>query len=424
MTFKASKKFILSAVAVLALLFSTAATQAENIDVRFTDPVVNCTAGVPTNLCVNLQVRSAGASVELGNSTVFFSVNSNAIQNCQLTPGSDANFSIGAGYGFETAFSSQLQSNGVEEGNFNIMAANGPLPAGIVTSVGAAYIDMAEFCWDIIDDTQSADIVFIPAFSGFNNVTTNDGTDEHTPTYIDLNGVGLDASNCAAAGTVVSLTALLEGPLSGTTMGTGINAFIPNAQPYGALIPYTYGGSENLATIPADMTDWCLITAATSADGGATFTVVETRAGVMKSDGSIVDADGGSTTGVTFTGLSNGTAYYFIVRHRSHLDVVSATPVTVAANAATFDFTTADQTLGGITQQKLIGGVYVLQSGDLDGNMNINAFDYILRLRPETGFLNDYYIGDIDMNANVNAFDYILKLRPNTGNLGVSTIAW
>ena len=60
--------------------------------------------------------------------------------------------------------------------------------------------------------------------------------------------------------------------------------------------------------------------------GTASGTKVATRAGFLKSDGTIVDTNG--TSPLQFAGLGEGN-YYVVVRHRNHLAIMSASAISL-----------------------------------------------------------------------------------------------
>jgi photosystem II stability/assembly factor-like uncharacterized protein len=121
----------------------------------------------------------------------------------------------------------------------------------------------------------------------------------------------------------VDLKVFLEGSYNSSNMNTNINGSIPNAQPYNTA-PWNYTGIET-ASISSDIVDWVLIELRTGSSPSTATTVVATKAGLLKSDGTIVDSDG-------FTNLNFNVAagnYYIVIYHRNHLPIMSPTAISL-----------------------------------------------------------------------------------------------
>ena len=401
----------------MSLLFIGASTQAAEINLRFAD--AEC---VGSTYCVKLQVKTTSTSIAyLGNSTIYIDYNANAISNPTHTP---LNFTHTAGnpnsYAYDPGFGFLEQSGGDGEINYNLLWSNGTgagLPTPNVAIGSAAWSDVAEFCFDVVNANQGPNLGFDTTYLGFND-EQNSSTTHTTGTLSPFNGV-IDCS--AAVGVPVSLKVFLQGPYSGGSMTTslqdpspflGNQPIIPLAQPYN-VSPWNYGsnaneGGETLSAIPPTMTDWVLVEAST---GGSTATVVERRAAVLLSDGTIVDTDGVSA--VSFSNIMAGTAYYFIVRHRNHLPIRTANAI--VPSGTTYDLTNGNDILAGGPPQMLDlgGGTYGMFAGNVDGNGQINTTDYDIWKAENTLFFN-YFDGDIDMNKFVNTTDYDVWKANNT----------
>ncbi len=99
--------------------------------------------------------------------------------------------------------------------------------------------------------------------------------------------------------------------------------------------PYGDGATisnRNVLTTGA-IVDWVLVELRSSV---ISTTVVFTQAGLLQSDGDIVGVDGVST--LQMSGVADGN-YYVAVRHRNHLGIMSAAPISVTASTALLDFT-------------------------------------------------------------------------------------
>ncbi len=208
-----------------------------------------------------------------------------------------------------------------------------------------------------------------------------------------------------------NLKVYLEGPYSGggvmtTTLNT--NNLIPlNSNTAYSTLTYGYTAST-VASIPnSDIVDWVLVELRT---GTASGTKVATRAGFLKSDGTIVDTNG--TSPLQFSGLGDGN-YYVVVRHRNHLAIMSSSAIPLSSNSALYDFTTLQSqayTSGTNPMVALSGGGFGLIAADANNSAIITAAD----VTPIIANLNaSVYIGaDINMSAIVTAAD-VTKIISN-----------
>ncbi|HMD14746.1 MAG TPA: hypothetical protein VKI62_08990, partial [Bacteroidota bacterium] len=173
-----------------------------------------------------------------------------------------------------------------------------------------------------------------------------------------------NAQTLTVGNPIVNIKVFLQGPFSSGSMTTGLRngGFIPLTQPYNSS-PWNYSGTEQVASIPANVVDWILIELRTGTTGS---TKVATRAAFIRADGSAVDLDGVSPVG--FSGVTLGT-YYIVVRHRNHLAIMSSNPVTINGTSSLYDFTTSEsQAYGTAPMATLSGGVFGMFAGDVNGN--------------------------------------------------------
>ncbi|MCD4679843.1 MAG: hypothetical protein K8S00_05595 [Bacteroidales bacterium] len=236
----------------------------------------------------------------------------------------------------------------------------------------------------------------------------------YTVTVADANGctasddVVVDVISC---GTPVIVRTLLQAPYTGSvTMNTNLNALIPTDQPYNRA-PWNYAGVENIASIPANMTDWILLELRDAADPSL---VIARRAAVLLDDGNIADIDMASS--VNFEGVAAGN-YYLCVHHRNHMPVMSANPIAIP-NASVYDFSDPLNfpPYGGATQAliELENGVFGMIAGDVNSDRSLkysgpgNDRGLILQLIVNesgstsiTTTVNGYYDEDINMNGVV-----------------------
>jgi C1A family cysteine protease len=169
---------------------------------------------------------------------------------------------------------------------------------------------------------------------------------------------------------VASIKVFLQGPYSGSSMGTALNTggLIPLTQPYSGA-PWNYSGTENVTSIPSGVVDWVLVELRT---GTGSLTSVGTRAAFLKSDGTVAELDGTSPVG--FSVLPGN--YYVIMRHRNHIAVMSANSVDFTSGSASHDFTTAQSQAYGTDPMKDLGsGKFGIYAGDASGNGQVQNDD-------------------------------------------------
>jgi len=390
----------------LMIWLAGASVMAGTVDLRFNNISTNCNTN---QVCVNVQMRAQSGTVKVGNGTVYITYNTQAINNPTATA---LNFTTPQ-YGYAPQFSS-YENGSVGEGNYNILL--GSAGGNPTTTVSTDWIDVAQFCFTLVNVNQSPNLQFSSTYTGFNS-ETNQPSAQHTLGTLS----GENNALACVTNQTLQLKVFLEGPFSAGTgsMSKTLNTsnLIPLAQPYN-ITPFNYAGTESLASLPTDMVDWVLVQLSSDPAVTGNSDIVRSKAAVLLSNGSVVDPGG---TSLSFSGLS-GSSYYVIVRHRNHMAVVTPTAVSLSSGS-TVDLTTSTLTYNGIAQCKQVGAsnYYVMKAGNADGNMNINTFDFV-QWKNQNAQLGQYLKGDFDMNANVNTFDFV-KWKANNGQLGVSTIA-
>lgn len=201
---------------------------------------------------------------------------------------------------------------------------------------------------------------------------------------------------------------LLEGPYIGNgLMSTNLQELISLNQPYD-IAPYFYEGNEQLSQIPENMVDWLLIEAreGTPALTGQRATItIETEVGILLSDGSIIGLDG---LGIRFNNLDSETSYHFCIRHRNHLDIVTANPIFPSENME-FDLTVdVSQALGSFQMKWLEDdGKAVMFAGDLTSDGVIQTTDYDT-WAAEPAALGVYNPIDASLDGVIQVTDYDL----------------
>ena len=181
----------------------------------------------------------------------------------------------------------------------------------------------------------------------------------------------------ATQNAVVAAKVFLEGPYS---TGTGLmsdalrsGGLVPASQPYTAL-GYTFTGtpgaggtlSGGVLAVTGNnaIVDWVILELRNSSTPA---TVVASCAALLQRDGDVVALDG--TSAVTF--VQGPGSYYVAVRHRNHLGVMTAAPVSLTGSATTVDFTTLATSVYGTNARTTTGSVQALWTGDVSFNKEV-----------------------------------------------------
>lgn len=218
---------------------------------------------------------------------------------------------------------------------------------------------------------------------------------------------------------IVRINALLEGaynPIT-STMNNDLGMLIPLDQPFDR-VPWNYVGTESLTSLPSDMVDWVLVEARSADDINQ---VAAQKAAILLANGDIVD-NTGTYTGVWMECLDATLPYYFAIRSRNHLAVVSAVPLMGNANTL-HDFTDSAIIQGGTTQLADLGdGNYALLAGDnnSDGLISVSDFNAYIA---DSGALNMYLDSDFNLDGVVSVSDFNIYL-PNSSIIGSAAIRY
>jgi hypothetical protein len=196
------------------------------------------------------------------------------------------------------------------------------------------------------------------------------------------------------------------------------NDVLPLSEPYTDL-GYTHigGGGETVQPTVFDtdgteaIVDWVFLELRDKSDP---FLIEATRSALLQADGDVVDVDGVSP--VDFGSLSSS-EYYVVVKHRNHVGVMSAFPISIALSGAdtVVDFTSdLSQVYGGGNGiGNLNDGKLGLFSGDFNHNLQVQNTDYNATIQ-RLG-LAGYDPGDFDLNGQVQNTDIQLHMLPNIG---------
>lgn len=209
----------------------------------------------------------------------------------------------------------------------------------------------------------------------------------------------------------VSPKVFLQGPYNTNTFLMNdylrSSGYLPLEEPYTDLdFPQqNSGGGETTWASVLNLTgndaivDWVFVELR---DKNAPGTVLATRSAMVQRDGNVVDVDGVSA--VDFHGMPTD-EYYVAVRHRNHLGVMTAVPLSLDSLATTtVDFTTPALAVWGTNALKDIGnGLLGLFASDLDASGVVDAYDRSISWNDRT--LTGYRSSDADLNGVTNEID-------------------
>jgi hypothetical protein len=242
----------------------------------------------------------------------------------------------------------------------------------------------------------------------------------YNPSQSDADGDGVgDGCDSPKVSVVVYLQGAYDGGAGRMRDDLRANNLLPLNEPYTGLgYAHIGGGGESTQQAILDIegedaiVDWVFLELRDKADPSI---VRATGSALLQADGDVVDVDGVSP--VEFASLPAG-EYYVAVKHRNHIGVMSATPITLSAVVAVMDFTTdIDDIFGGGNSVGVLNdGKLGLFSGDFNHNMQAQNTDYNAMV--QTLGLAGYQAGDFDLNGQVQNTDLQLYLVPNLGRGG------
>ena len=199
-----------------------------------------------------------------------------------------------------------------------------------------------------------------------------------------------------------------------------VNQLIPSTEPYSGLPflkPQIGGpGGETVSAATLAVTgnnaivDWVFIELRAASNAS---TIVATKRALLQRDGDVVDADG--TSALFFNSLPGGN-YYVSIKHRNHLGVMTAAPITLALNTTSIDFSSPSFAIyqnPSITvnaPRKIQGTVAMLWAGDANNNKNVkynglsNDKDAIVQAVGSAtinSIIYGYRTEDVNMDAKV-----------------------
>ncbi|OWY25535.1 hypothetical protein C7N43_20250 [Sphingobacteriales bacterium UPWRP_1] len=376
-------------------------------------PATSCSAATPVANAGPDQTVCAGTTVTLSaapTGTTYAWNSGQSGQTIQVTPLQTTNYkvTVSNAYGCTASDAVLVTVNPAPAANAgpDQIICNGQT-ANLTASGGNIYNWSNGLAGAAISVTPAATATYTVTVTNANGCTASDAA------TVTVNPCG---------GLQVAVLLMLQGAYNPATgqMNTNLLASgaLPIQQPY-QTAPWFYNGTETVGAaqnFPPNTVDWVLLEARNPATGA----IVERRAGLLLSNGLVVDADGNTPDGVKFFSLTNNSAYYIVVRHRNHLAIMSRQPEVIPNNANPLNFTNSGAEFGTNQTVALGNNIFGLFAGDLnaDGIINHSDFnqyftDYLLN--------TNYLPGDCNLNAITDLNDYN-QYRPNAGVIGINEI--
>lgn len=182
-------------------------------------------------------------------------------------------------------------------------------------------------------------------------------------------------NNTADDGVLLNVRVLLQGAYDSKTalMSDDLNVLglLPGKQPYKAT-PFSHAGTETLSTMLQETTgnnapiDWILVELRSIPSS-----VVASRAVMLQRDGDLVDSQTGSAN-LHFAKVKTGN-YYVSVRHRNHLGIISASPVSLDNTARLLNFASSSTAVKGEETRLIAGKLAMMWAGDINSSNTLTA---------------------------------------------------
>ncbi len=197
------------------------------------------------------------------------------------------------------------------------------------------------------------------------------------------------------------LKVFLQGPyVTGGSMTHILsdNGYLPLTSPYDANL--TLDAFPDVS--PRHIVDWITVQLRPSLTGAEE----QLQNCFLLDDGTVVDLTGNPALAFDYSGSLE---YYLIVRHRNHLEVMSAAPITFTPypqNYSPADMTLLNSIFGGNVHgvSEVEAGVLATCSGEADQNGVIASPDANIWFT-QAGLLYGYFTSDFDLNGVVNTID-------------------
>ncbi len=307
------------------------------------------------------------------------------------------------------------QTAGTINGTSNVFTVNNPLPS--TANISPSSKTTGETGFTITVNGSDFNTASVVRFNGSDRTTVFNNSTQLTATILSSDidtsgsfpvavftpspGGGTSAAQQFLVNPpVVNTKIYLEGPFSGSTMSTALRTgnFIPLTQPYN-IAPFTYAGTENVVSIPANVVDWVLLELRT---GTGSASRVARRAAFIRNDGVIVDLNGTSPVSFPTAPIGN---YFIVIHHRNHLSVMTPSAVALSQSSLLYDFSTGLAQYFGGNAKALGGGRFGMYGGDYSSDGFLDAADFI---GPDNDvFLSGYRKSDLNLDGFVDVSDFV-----------------
>lgn len=265
-------------------------------------------------------------------------------------------------------YSSKSSENGIMNSTFTLPTSSDALNAGIDISslISSGFKDR----WG---NTVNRTTPNIGAYGGVAASENNNSTNNNIKVY-------------------------LEAPFKNDKMNTLINKIklLPSSQPFNST-PWEYKNNVTKSNFEDNIVDWLLVELRENQNS-----IRYSKPALLTDDGIILNIDGSN---FHFSNITSGD-YYLVVRHRNHLDIMSAEKIRVTNNEPiNYDFTISKSQAYGTNSMVDLGeGKFGMYAGDADANGVINNLDFgvVANKIPSNG----YNRSDLDMNGITNVLDY------------------
>ncbi len=233
-----------------------------------------------------------------------------------------------------------------------------------------------------------------------------------------LDNISLDGA--LAQDVVVQAKVWLEGAmepsLAQMTEQLVDSGLLPLINPYN-IAPWDFALATSMTNIPPDAVDWVLVEAREASD----FTQVRSSAVcLLKTDGTLMHTDG--SAGVVLPDLDPDSDYYLVIRHRNHMDIITANPVSVN-NTILHDLTKANNVMMGTsTLKEISAGQYAMLAGDFTAEGVFTYGDYNAYLLQSSNILQ-YEQNDCNLDGHTTVEDFNLY-KANYDRLAVSSLQY